>query len=244
MASVSLDLGLWHVLVPEVQSFDLASLGGRKPEPAWLRHLVKANEIGHIWAADSGLEALTAADLWPHYLIGDFDSLTQAQLKDEAINRGARVETFLAKKDLTDFQLLLLSWAKTKPRADRLIVTGFWGGRFDHAWCNLRSCVWALAHHWPAPIVCDGVELLLVLEGPCEVLVDYDVPPHAVSLLPLTQEVCGVQTEGLYWKPDETLSANLPYAVSNKTTGRPMKVSLSSGRLGLYFTAQDLLDSI
>lgn len=235
----NLNLGPWQVSLPGARNFDLACLGGKRPERQWLSALIQRCG-GQIWAADSGLIPLLEAGICPPYVVGDFDSLGCPELLKQAENRGTRVITFPPEKDLTDFQLLLLHWGKSKSRSDRLIVTGFWGGRFDHLWCNTRSLCWAMNHHLPAPLACDEQELLIILEDGEEVTVDFEYPPLAVSLLPLTPLCEGVRTDGLYWKPDCRLSSDLPYTVSNKTTERPFRVSLQKGRLGLYVTAPDL----
>lgn len=239
MAYGKLDLGPWQIYLPGVKTFDLACLGGRPPQQQWLKNLIRSCP-GQLWAADSGLELFKDVNICPSRIIGDFDSLTASYLLERARKSGAEILCFPTKKELTDFQLLLLAWGKNKTRSDRLVVTGFWGGRFDHLWCNVRSLSWAMNHRLPAPLACDERQLLILLKGGEEVTVDFNYPPYAVSLLPLTPLCEGVQTEGLYWRPDNRLSNDLPYAISNKTTERPFKVSLQKGRLGLYVTAPDL----
>lgn len=224
---------------PIPSAWHFACIGGRPPEPVWMKKMLEKNPVS-TWAADRGLESFAAVDYWPDHLLGDFDSLEPSDLlKRWETHKNQRALTFPVEKDLTDFQILLTEWGKKRAPDEGLVVTGFWGGRFDHAWGNVQSLLWALTQGWPAPLACDQRELLLVLQGGEEVTLDFETPPQAFSLLPLTPSCEDVITDGLYWKPEPTLLATFPYALSNKTTKRPVRVSLRKGWLGLYVCSQE-----
>ena len=115
----------------------LLVVGGRAPEAAWLREAAKGREV---WAVDHGLDACLAAGIRPQRLIGDGDSAAPAawQLAKE---QHIPIEQFPVEKDDTDTQLALkLAREAGFPAA---IVTGAFGGRFDHALSTVTSCTFA-----------------------------------------------------------------------------------------------------
>lgn len=209
--------------------WDMAVLGGRCPEKAWLNSV--AQRAKKTWAADKGLAYCLAAQVEPFQVVGDFDSVAGQKkacqwLKDHP----TQVERFPVNKDLTDFQLLLDRVSGGRG----LMVTGFWGGRFDHAWSNVLSLWGSALRGYPHRAACDDREFLWIL-GPGESLaIKVEKSPKAVSLFALTASCDGVATEGLFWDAPAHLTAWHPYAISNKITGSPFKVSLSDGWLGLY----------
>ena len=133
----------------------LLVVGGRAPEAAWLREAAKGREV---WAVDHGLDACLAADIRPQRLIGDGDSAAPAawQLAKE---QHIPIEQFPVEKDDTDTQLALkLAREAGFPAA---IVTGAFGGRFDHALSTVTSCAFA-----PLPcLLADERETLLFVHG-------------------------------------------------------------------------------
>lgn len=215
--------------------YDLLVLGGRRPEPQWLKAVAK--NAKKSWAADRGVEACLAVQLEPSYVVGDFDSLSSSEAKLWVKQQKEHVVSFPVEKDLTDFQLTLQRASVT----DReLVCTGFWGGRFDHAWCNVMSLYWGVLQGWPCRLAADSREILLLL-GPGETAeVSFEKAPVAVSLLSLSKRCEAVTTENLHWElRDAVLENRFPYSISNKTTGSPFRVSLSSGWLGLYLCVQE-----
>ena len=117
----------------------LLVVAGRAPEAAWLREAAKGREV---WAVDHGLDACLAAGIRPQRLIGDGDSTAPAawQLAKE---QHIPIEQFPVEKDDTDTQLALkLAREAGFPAA---IVTGAFGGRFDHALSTVTSCAFAHA---------------------------------------------------------------------------------------------------
>ncbi|WP_443873210.1 thiamine diphosphokinase, partial [Mitsuokella multacida] len=115
----------------------LLVVGGRAPEAAWLREAAKGREV---CAVDHGLDACLAAGIRPQRLIGDGDSAAPAawQLAKE---QHIPIEQFPVEKDDTDTQLALkLAREAGFPAA---IVTGAFGGRFDHALSTVTSCAFA-----------------------------------------------------------------------------------------------------
>ena len=206
----------------------LLVLGGRAPSLPWLRS-VASDRI--VWAADRGANACMAAGIVPNHVLGDFDSISQ---EGEAWLRriGPEVERFPAEKDHTDFQLCL------KRLEGGLLVTGCWGGRFDHAFANVFSALWAL--EWGVKVLAfaDESEVLIPLEAggqsaALELRLLSDV--SAISLLPLCGVCEGVEVRGTKWElTGATLVQGRPYAVSNVPAGEKVSVKIEKGILGVY----------
>lgn len=206
----------------------LLVVGGRAPEAAWLREAAKGREV---WAVDHGLDACLAADIRPQRLIGDGDSAAPAawQLAKE---QHIPIEQFPVEKDDTDTQLALkLAREAGFPAA---IVTGAFGGRFDHALSTVTSCAFA-----PLPcLLADELETLLFVHGSETLRCWPTEAPKAISLLPFTPRCEGVNLTGTHWPlADATLEARSMRAISNvlEPGSTSLTLSLTSGLLGLYF---------
>lgn len=200
-------------------------LGGRRPDPQWLRAVAEGREI---WCADAGADACLEAGVVPDRLIGDLDSISEgawawAEAKEVPLER------YPAEKDETDFQLALKA-----PFEGALLVTGCWGGRFDHAFSNVFSASSAAGPR----VLClaDEREVLFPLTGPAPeglLLLDLPVPPLALSLLPLTA-AARVSAQGVKWPlEDAPLTQSHPYAISN-VPGRKVRIEVVKGTIGVY----------
>lgn len=206
----------------------LLVVGGRAPEAEWLREAARGRSV---WAVDHGLDACFAASILPQRLIGDGDSASPAawQLaKEQAIP----TEQFPVEKDDTDTQLALQSAGKAGfPAA---IITGAFGGRFDHALSTAMSCAFA-----PLPcLLADEREALIFVHGGESLTCTPAKAPKAISLLPFSQRCEGVEFTGVHWPlSGATLEERSMRAISNvlEPGSSSLTLSLASGLLGLYF---------
>ena len=204
----------------------LLVLGGRVPDPVWLSELARSVP-GEVWALDRGADACRAAGVRPGRLLGDFDSVSREGY-EWARSGGAVIDRYPADKNLTDFQLAL------ELLKGPALVTGCWGGRFDHAFSAFFSVL--SAAEWGVRVLAfaDERELLCPLWGPAELSLEFTATPQALSLLPLTPQCEGVTIENVKWPLDDvSLVQSLPWAVSNLPEGKA-SVRLSSGVLGVY----------
>lgn len=205
--------------------------GGRPPLASWLKEFLHGREL---WCADSGLAPCVKAGFWPSRLVGDGDSAPPS-LWEEALSGKTEVEVFPADKDYTDLQLALFRAGETGRR--HVIVSGCWGGRFDHLWSAVNSALWALKKGTRVLAFADHSETLFLLLGGETWEIDggsglYDV----LSLIPLGGDCRGVTLEGARWTlSGETLSPHRPFAVSNRfLDGKKPRISLEKGILGVY----------
>ncbi len=178
-----------------------------------------------IIAADGGARHVLALDLLPQLAVGDFDSL-EPELLQRLEAADVSIERYPAHKDETDLELALLQ--AIERGAKRIFVLAALGGRPDQHLANLQL----LTH--PALAHAD----VRLLHGTWEVFVIRDrthivgTPGDTVSLLPMTDEVQGIVTEGLYYPlQHETLRLGPARGVSNVLVGHKAAIGVEMGLL-------------
>lgn len=206
--------------------------GGKPPEPKWL---VQAASKFPIWCVDSGIDSCQASHVIPERLIGDGDSATS---KGWAWGNtlGIPVEVYPPEKNLTDLQLALQTVGAVYGQAT-VVLTGVWGGRFDHTFSNIYSLKGCEEFGVRGCCAADEGEVLILLKGKDSVRIEMDVCPEVVSLLPLSTHCTGVSIDGVRWPlNDVELHDGLPYAISNRlwTGSTKITVAIETGWLGIY----------
>lgn len=200
--------------------------GGRPPSVDWFKAVADGRKI---FCVDKGIELCKACEVVPNFLIGDFDSANQSAV-DWARAKGVPVETYPADKDLTDTQLAL-NRATELFGEHTAILTGAFGGRFDHLYSTIFTCA-ALNRKI---FLADEREIIFYLRGGEGVTIEFFTKPLAVSLLPMTNTCEGVTTKNLHWELDgATLSQDFPNAVSNRIEDDKIFISVGRGTLAVY----------
>ena len=211
--------------------------GGRPPAKNWLTDLAGQNKKGGtnrpVWAIDRGVNICRALSLPPAHLIGDRDSAAHDAWA-WAEEHGARVHAFPPAKDFTDTELALRIAAELMPRV-LVVLTGAFGGRFDH----LMSAASVAAHAALPCILADEREALFFLHGDESLTITCDSPPQAISLLPFTEECTGITTNGLRWELNGAeihthSSTTISNVLAESNTEHRFSVTLGSGILGVY----------
>lgn len=176
-------------------------------------------------AADGGARHLLARELLPHVAVGDFDSL-EPELLERLRTQGVELHEYPVHKSETDLELALLLAVQRGATSIRVLAA--LGGRADQHLANLQL----LTHPALAPI---DVRLL---ENEWEIFAIREAaeldgaPDNLVSLLPMTDEVTGIVTAGLYYPlHDETLRLGPARGVSNVLVGTRATISIRSGIL-------------
>lgn len=199
--------------------------GGRAPAAAWLQELPPAAKI---FAADHGLDTCHAQNIRPDYILGDGDSAAPATW-DWGKSLGVPVEEFPTAKDLTDTQLAL---TKMK-NAPAILITGAFGGRFDHLYSLMFSC----AQQKVPCIISDEQETIAFVKKDEELTFHFQEHPQAISLLPFTAACTGVTINNVHWPlTNATLTQTFPNAISNELLPDQSKliVNIKQGILGIY----------
>ncbi len=201
--------------------------GGRVPGVDWFREVASGRKI---FCVDKGIELCRACAIVPRFLIGDFDSADDSAVAWARAN-GIPVEQYPVDKDLTDTQLALR-------RATELfgehvaLVTGCFGGRFDHMFSTAFTCA-AIERR---VVLADEREIIFFVKGSESVDVQFSREPLALSLLPMSTTCAGVTIKNVRWELDgATLIQALPYAVSNRVTDDRISVGVERGTLAVYF---------
>jgi thiamine pyrophosphokinase len=179
-----------------------------------------------VVAADHGADALLAAGVLPHVLVGDMDSIEPASLA-RLTREGIELVVTPSEKDETDLELALRLAVGRGAQAIR--VWGALGGpRLDH----LFGAAFLLGAGWLRAV---DVRLLDSRQEVMLVGRDRTVsgrPGDTFSLLPLSREVETVTTEGLrYPLRGETLYQNASRGVSNELVQRQARVTHGAGEL-------------
>lgn len=205
--------------------------GGTAPDKTWLS---KVCEDRPLWCADHGVDACMQADCKPYQLVGDGDSATQEGW-NWALDNGSLITKVPVKKDVTDTQLAL-QMIQAEYKQATVILTGAWGGRFDHAFSTVFSVQGMAKNHlWGC--IADEREVMFFLRDEDHITLRFDKQPKAISLLPLSGKCSGVSINGVYWPLDQVmLNNNLPYAISNEVNSKEntIWVSQKQGLLGIY----------
>ena len=201
--------------------------GGRVPSREFFLDIANGRKI---FCIDKGIELCRACGVVPDFLIGDFDS-AESSAVDWAREKNIPVEQYPVDKDFTDTQLALR-------RAEEIfgehvaILTGAFGGRFDHLYSTIFTCA-ALDRKI---FLTDEHEIIFYLRGGESTKIKFFKKPLAVSLLPITSTCAGVKTKNLHWELDgATLTQNFPNAVSNRADSDKISVGLDKGTLAIYF---------
>ncbi len=201
--------------------------GGRKPNLNWFSKVAAGKKI---FCIDKGIEICHALKLLPEYLIGDFDSAEKNSL-DWAKEKNIPVERHPVEKDFTDTQLAIFFAERLKENFS-CIVTGIFGGRYDHLFSTIFSC----ARSNRKIFLADEREIIFYIRDGESTEIKFFEKPVAVSLLPITGLCEGVTIKNVRWELDgATLEQNFPNAISNKISGDEIKISVRKGTLAIYF---------
>ncbi len=206
---------------------------------ALLRSMAAAAPAPLLIAADGGAAHVLQAGLSPDIVVGDFDSLAEAErLRLKA--SGVELRVAERDKDESDMELSLLS--ALEMRATRITILGALGvTRPEHSLANLLLL---------ADPRLDGIEVAIAgrgsriwrigtAAGPGEAHIEGQ-PADYVSLFAIDPEVSGVSTDGLRFPlAAETLRLGPSRGLSNELVGPRARVTTRRGRLLVVHTDRD-----
>lgn len=181
----------------------------------------------YVIAADSGLHHAADLDIAVDLVIGDMDSVDPTMLA-AAVGRGSQTQRHPANKDRTDLELAIN--AALDFGARKLLIVGAHTGRLDH----LLGAMGLFA------ATATRVEEITWIDGLTEIFGCVSGHPTTIkgrvgdglSLVPASNDVSGVNTEGLRWRLlDEALPTGSTRGISNVIEATPATVSVESGTL-------------
>lgn len=195
--------------------------------PVDLEHLRRlCRGAAQVICADGGAGSVLAAGIMPTAVVGDFDSLAERDRKALA-SLPIAVYRHSPEKDQTDLELALQ--LAMERAVGRIFMVGVLGGRrTDHGVGNLLLL--SLESLASTDVIID--------EGRTEACVVrrqrrfFGSPGDYISLLPISEEVRGISTEGLrYPLRDESLWRGHTRGVSNEFVATSAMVIVSEGCL-------------
>ncbi len=178
----------------------------------------------YLVGADGGTLHLMAMGRPPQVIVGDLDSLP-ADILDELVAQGVRIERHRRDKDQTDLELAIER--AIADGATEVLLIGALGGRLDQTLANLLILA---QRAWTAPVrIIEGEQVAEVLRGP-GMLTLHGEPGATVSLIPLSATVSGITYRGLrYPLENATLTLGSTRAVSNEFAASTATISIDDG---------------
>lgn len=184
-----------------------------------------------VIAADGGARNALACDLSPHLIIGDFDSLTPAELRMFAAN-GANIQRHPPEKDETDLELVLLTAAEQDCNPIRVI--GGIGDRLDQTLGNVYLLGLPALRGRDCRMVAGKQTAWLIYPGENNVT---GTPGDTLSLIPISDAALGITTHNLqYPLRGETLRFGPARGISNVFTETTARITFDDGILLLVHT--------
>lgn len=204
--------------------------GGSMTKPEMIRKYIDKGSI--LIACDSGLNYIYTAGLVPDLILGDFDSV-DTKVLEYYRTMGRETLVFPVRKDSTDTELGI--FAAEDKGADDIVLLAATGNRLDHTIANIQILV---------PLLKKGIRARLIDEHNIAELISDRLTINNkkgsyISLLPLTERVKGITTEGLdYPLENADIDMGTSLTVSNVIISDRAQVSVKSGIL-LSIIAED-----
>ena len=192
----------------------------------------------HQWAelviaADGGQMHLRKFGLDSDVLLGDFDSINDAELKKIKSHNKLELITFPKEKDYTDLELAIN--AAIERGATDIVLLGVTGTRLDHTTANIHLMYKIVEHNIKGYIEDEHNRIYLVKNS----LSIKKQDGYKVSILPLPPYAGGVTTKGLaYELTDARLVFGTGLGISNEFCDETATISLKEG-LVLVFVSRD-----
>jgi len=201
----------------------LIFVNGELRDPGAARAIVRPEDV--VIAADGGARHALELGLIPTAIIGDFDSLSAAEVRVFS-DMGVHLLRFPTAKNETDLELALAH--AVRAGHSPILIIGAGGGRLDQELGNLSL----LSNPEFAAIdvrLEDGVTEAFFITAQAAI---QGKAGETVSLLPWGNPVEGFSTDGLvYPLNDETLFPYRTRSISNQMLAETAKVSLRQGLL-------------
>ncbi len=187
-------------------------LTGGKIEDSFLSERIATEHYSMMIAADHGLIAADRLGIALDYIVGDFDSVSEAVLRKYR-DTSTPIETFPTEKDKTDTEIAIE--LALKNNATAIDIIGATGSRLDHVLANIHLLLRPMQLKINVCIIDPNNKIYLRNESfkveKREQFGDY------VSLLPYTEQVNGLTLKGFKYPLNNiTLSSGTSLGISNE----------------------------
>lgn len=196
-------------------------IGGKGPERSCLGpHIADCNLVV---AADSGLKHALRLEMEPTDIVGDFDSVDQAELSRYP---NIRIHRFDRDKDDTDTEIGIKLLRERG--AETIHVVGGGGGRLDHLYAII-----SLFHRESAPDHWyTHREHIMLIRDRRRVRLPIG---KRVSFFPVGGATCKMRTRGLKWPLDQLSWSVGDFGISNIVMEEEIEIDLAEGRLIMIY---------
>lgn len=205
--------------------------GGKFENAEFYREILRGK---YIICADGGIYLLQKLNIKPDMFLGDFDSCNFDEIeKSGFLDECKDIKKFKIEKNATDTHIAV-DFAMEKGFGDITLI-GALGGRIDHSLANVMLLKYMIEK---------GVKGTILNEKNKVFLTDKSItipPEHGrrLSLVPLTEKVCGLSLKGLKYPLDGfTLELGDTRAISNEFTCENAEITFEKGLL-LVITSED-----
>src|SRR5512139_2929333 len=196
---------------------------GDASDPDIVRHWTAQADL--IIAADGGTRHALSAGVMPHVVIGDLDSLAEAE-RAQLDRSGAQFIVYPTHKDYTDLELAL-RYAQQQ-HATEIIIFSALGGRWDQSLANLLLLTLPELAKVSTRIV-DHSLTIQVIRDRAEI---GGRVGDTLSLIALNGDAHGVTIEGCeYPLNDATLPFGATLGISNVLTQNTAKITVKQGQI-------------
>lgn len=203
-------------------------------EMSFVEEYLNKNQFDIIIGADSGLNQVARLDIFPDYIVGDFDSVSKhvldKYLEGAVLKNGKKpiIKEYPSHKDYTDTQIgieLAISIGATE-----LIILGATGTRIDHLIGNINLLLIPLKQKVRASII-DANNKIYLIDSNTRIEREKLFGTY-FSLLPLTEEVIGVTLKGFkYPLKEKDLQIGDSLGISNEVSDEIAFIEIKEGIL-------------
>ena len=174
----------------------------------------------YVIFCDSGLKHLSALQVKPSLIVGDFDSHENPHLDTETI-------VLPCEKDDTDTVYAMKE--AIKRGFDTFLLIGVVGGRLDHTLGNISMLLYLDSHGCKGTIIDDYSEMEIISSAPAYIEDKYEF----FSLLNITGCAKGITIQNAKYPLDDgEITCEYQYGVSNEVfPGKTAIVSVREGKL-------------
>jgi thiamine pyrophosphokinase len=196
---------------------------GDPSDPEIVRRWVEQTDL--IIAADGGTRNALSVGVMPQVVIGDLDSLDEAD-RAQLERSGVQLIVYPTHKDYTDLELAL-RYAR-KQHATEIIIFSALGGRWDQSLANLLLLTLPELAQVPMRIIDHRLSIQAIRD-------QAEISGRAgdtLSLIALKGDAHGVTIEGCaYPLSDATLPFGATLGISNVLTQNTAKITVKQGQI-------------
>ena len=191
---------------------------------------VKVGEEDLVIAVDGGINYCGVLEIEPDIILGDFDSVNEAQREAIlAMREQVPDRVVLLKPEKDDTDMLAALRLGLEKGYDYFLIYGATGGRLEHTLANIQ-CLLFLKNQGAVGYLMDGSGMIFVMKDE-EVKLRENLEGY-FSLFCLGKEAKGVCIKGMKYELDDyTMTNDFPIGVSNAFIGKEATVSVRDGEL-------------